>query len=106
MEAKVLTRATKQTIVNFLFELIFGRFRVLREIVTYQGTNFTSKLVQDIAYKYKIKYRKSTPYHPQANDQMESTKKTLEARMTKTVQMHRKYWLEKLHEALWAYRIT
>ena len=26
--------------------------------------------------------------------------------MTKTVQMHRKDWSEKLHEALWAYRIT
>ena len=26
--------------------------------------------------------------------------------MTKTVQMHIKYWLDKLHEALWAYIIT
>ena len=26
--------------------------------------------------------------------------------MTKTVQMHTKYWSDKLHEALWAYRIT
>ena len=26
--------------------------------------------------------------------------------MTKTIQMHRKYWPDKLHEDLWAYRIT
>ena len=26
--------------------------------------------------------------------------------MTKIVQMHRKYWSDKLHEALWAYIIT
>ena len=37
---------------------------------------------------------------------MESTNKTLEAIMTKTVQIHRKYWSNKLQEALWAYRIT
>ena len=62
--------------------------------------------MQDIANKYQIKHQKSTPYHPQANGQVESTNKTLEAIMTKTVQIHRKDWSDKLHEALWAYRIT
>jgi transposase InsO family protein len=63
-------------------------------------------MVKDLANKYQIKHRKSTPYHPQANGQVESTNKTLEAIMTKTVQIHRKYWSDKLQEALWAYRIT
>ena len=62
--------------------------------------------MQEIAEKYKIKHRKSTPYHPQANGQVESTNKTLEGIITKTVQMHRKDWSAKLTEALWAYRIT
>ena len=92
--------------VNFLFEEIFVRFGVPREIVTDQGAQFTSKLVQEIVAKYKIKNRKSTPYHPQANGQVESTNKTLEGIITKTVQMHRKDWSAKLTEALWAYRIT
>jgi hypothetical protein len=106
VEAKALVRATEQSVVNFLFEEIFVRFGVPREIVTDQGAQFTSKLVQDIADKYKIKHQKSTPYHPQANGQVESTNKTLESIMTKTVQMHRKDWSDKLNEALWAYRIT
>ena len=106
MEAKALPRAIKQTVANFLFEEIFFRFGVPREIVTNQGAKFTSKLVQEIADKYKIKHRKSNSYHPQANGQVESTNKTLETIMTKTIQMHRKYWSDKLHEALWAYRIT
>ena len=106
VEAKPLPRATEQTVVNFLFEEIFVRFGVPREIVTDQGAQFTSKLVQEIAEKYKIKHRKSTPYHPQANGQVESTNKTLEGIITKTVQMHRKDWSAKLTEALWAYRIT
>ena len=47
-EAKALVRATEQIVVNFLFEQIFVRDGVPREIVTDQGTQFTSKLVQDI----------------------------------------------------------
>ena len=45
-------------------------------------------------------------YHPQTNGQVESTNKTLETIMTKTVQMHWKDWSQTLHEALWAYKIT
>ena len=63
-EAKALVRATEQTVVNFLFEEIFVRYEVPREIVTDQGTLFTSKLVKDITEKYQIKHRRSTPYHP------------------------------------------
>ena len=92
--------------VNFLLEEIFVRYGVPREIVTDQGTQFTSKLVKDITKKYQIKHKRSTPYHPQANGQVESTNKTLEAINTKTVAMNRKNWEEKLKDALWAYRIT
>ena len=62
VEAKGLPRATEQTVVNFLFEEIFSRFGVPRENVTDQGAKFTSKLVQEIEYKYKIKHWKYTPY--------------------------------------------
>eukprot|EP00253_Pinus_taeda_P026994 PITA_26994 len=74
-EAKALVRATEHTVVNFLFEEIFVKYGVPREIVTDQGTQFTSKLVKDIIDKYQIKHRRSTPYHPQANGQVESTNK-------------------------------
>jgi hypothetical protein len=37
VEAKALVRATEQLVVNFLFEEIFVRFGVPREIVTDQG---------------------------------------------------------------------
>eukprot|EP00253_Pinus_taeda_P006977 PITA_06977 len=105
-EAKALVRATEHTVVNFLFEEIFVRYGVPREIVTDQSTQFTSKLVKDVTDKYKIKHRKSTPYHPQANGQVESTNKTLEGIITKTVAMNGKNWEEKLKDAHWAYRIT
>ena len=55
---------------------------------------------------YGIKHYKYSPYHPQANGQVESTNKVLEAILTKTVQLHHKDWVDRLPEALWAYRTT
>ena len=67
VEAKALPFATENVVVSFLFEDIFTCFGVPREIVTDQGTQFTSRLVQKLVDQYKIKHQKSTPYHPQAN---------------------------------------
>ena len=77
-----------------------------REIVTDQGSQFTSKLMKELTTKYSIQHCKSSPYHPQANGQVESANKVLEAILTKTIQLHHKYWADRLPEALWAYRIT
>eukprot|EP00253_Pinus_taeda_P027923 PITA_27923 len=50
--------------------------------------------------------RKSTPYDPQANGQVEYTNKVIESIITKIVHLHRRDWAERLPEALWAYRTT
>ena len=62
--------------------------------------------MRGIVEKYKIKHHKSSPYHAQANGQVESTNTILEAIMAKTVKLHRKDWPDKLLEALWTYRTT
>jgi len=67
VDAKVIFHATERTIVDFLFEDIFTHFDVPREILTYQGMQFTSKLVHAITEQYQIKHHRSSPYHPQAN---------------------------------------
>jgi transposase InsO family protein len=106
VEAKSLPAASEQSVVDFLFNDIFTRFGVPREIVTDQGTQFTSHLVKVVIEQYQIKHRKYTPYHPQANGQVESTNKFIESILTQTVQLHHKDWAYRLLEALWAYRIT
>jgi transposase InsO family protein len=46
VEAKAFYSANEQSVVDFLFEDIFTRFGVPQEIVTDQGTKFTSNLVK------------------------------------------------------------
>jgi transposase InsO family protein len=67
VEEKALFIEKERSVVVFLFEDIITRLRVPREIVTDQGTQFISKLVQEITEKYLIKHMKSSPYHSQAN---------------------------------------
>jgi hypothetical protein len=48
VETKTLFRATEKSVVEFIYEDIFTRFGVLQEIVTAQGTQFTSKLMKEL----------------------------------------------------------
>ena len=71
VEAESLFRATEKLVVEFIYEGIFTQFGVPREIVTDQGSQFTSKSIKELAKKYSIQHSKSSPYHPQAIDQVE-----------------------------------
>jgi hypothetical protein len=44
-EVKAMKDSTEQNVVAFLQECIFSRFGYPREIVTYQGPCFTSRLI-------------------------------------------------------------
>eukprot|EP00253_Pinus_taeda_P021855 PITA_21855 len=74
--------------------------------VTDQGSQFTSNLIEDLLAHHKIKHRTSTPYHPQANGQVEVTNRALEGILTKVVSSSKKDWADRLVEATWAYNTT
>ena len=63
--------------VEFLMENVFYKLGYIRELVTDQGSQFTSHIIEDLLSEHKIKHRTSTPYHPQANSQVEVTNKAL-----------------------------
>jgi len=63
-------------------------------------------MIEELLSHHKIKHRTSTPYHPQANGQVEVTKKALEGILTKVVSNNREDWEERLVEATWAYNTT
>eukprot|EP00253_Pinus_taeda_P026779 PITA_26779 len=77
-----------------------------RELVINQGNQFTSRRIEDLITHPKIKHRTSTPYHPQANGQVEVTNRALEGILTKVVSSSREDWADRLVEATWAYNTT
>eukprot|EP00253_Pinus_taeda_P002647 PITA_02647 len=105
-ETKAIKAATKEKVADFLRENIFYKFGYPRELVTDQGSQFTSNLIGDLLAHHKIKHRASTPYHPQANGQVEVTNRELEGILTKVVRSSRKDWADRLVEATWAYNTT
>ena len=84
---------------EFLREDVFDKFEYARELVIDQGNQFTSNMIEELLSDHKIKHRTSTPYHPQANGQVEVTNRALEGILTKVVSSNRKDWAERLVDA-------
>eukprot|EP00253_Pinus_taeda_P029787 PITA_29787 len=105
-ETKAIKAKIEEKVAYFLRENIFYKFGYPRELVTDQGSQFTSNLIEDLLAHHKIKHRTSTPYHPQANGQVEVTNRALEGILTKVVSNNRKDWADHVVEATWAYNTT
>ena len=68
VEAKALLRANEEAILAFLFEEIFVRFGVLRELVIDGGPPFNSHGFKTTLQKYHVHHRMTTPYCPKPMD--------------------------------------
>ncbi|XP_033741736.1 uncharacterized protein LOC117328321 [Pecten maximus] len=102
-EAFALKNVDAQTIADTLVEL-FSRVGVPRVILTDQGTNFTSKMIQELYRVMGIKGITTTPYHPQANGKVERFNTTLKAVLKKLCTSNNEAWDELVPYALFAYR--
>lgn len=106
VEDKAIKATTKEKVVEFLRENVFYKFGYPRELVTDQGNQFTSHMIENFLRYHKINHGTSTPYHPQANGQVEVTKRVLEGIMSKVISSSKKYWVDRIVDATWAYNST
>eukprot|EP00253_Pinus_taeda_P022155 PITA_22155 len=105
-KTKEIKAAIEEKVAEFLRENVFYKSGYPRELVNDQGNQFTSNMIEDLLIQYKIKHRTSTPYHPQANGQVEVTMRALESIFTKMISRSRKDWADRLVDATWAYNTT
>ena len=90
VELVALVKDNDQDVIDFLYGEIFTCFGVPKEIITNGGLQFLSHKLEALLQKFHIQHIITSPYHPQANGQVESTSKVIEYILTKIVRRHRK----------------
>ena len=103
-KAKAVRKVDAKSTAKFLYENIITLFGCPMEIVSDWGTHFINEVISELLQTFFIVHRKSTPYYPRGNGQVESTNKVLSTILTKICEVKRNDWEHKLYVALWAYR--
>ena len=105
VEAVSYRSVTGKVIAKFIEKNIICRYGIPERIITDNGTNFNSKVVEDLCKKFKIKHHNSSPYRPQMNGAVEAANKNIKKIIQKMTVTH-KDWAELLPFALHGYRTT
>ena len=99
------TRTNDHRVVNkFIVNNIFSRFGCPRAIISDGGSHFTNSHFRSLLKKYGVHHRVTTPYHPQANGQVEVSNREVKNILKKIIRTDGRDWAAKLPDALWAYR--
>ena len=77
VEAAPIPDQSAETVARTAVDYLFSRFGCPREIVTDQGANFNSQLFTQLCEMLQIAKKRTTPYHPSANGQVERLNRTL-----------------------------
>uniref|UniRef100_A0A8C5Q8W6 Gypsy retrotransposon integrase-like protein 1 n=1 Tax=Leptobrachium leishanense TaxID=445787 RepID=A0A8C5Q8W6_9ANUR len=102
-EAIPLRNTSASTIANEFIKL-FSRVGIPKEILTDQGTNFTSKLMKEVCALLNIKSLKTSVYHPQTDGLVERFNGTLKKMLRKFVDGENRDWDKLLPYLLFAIR--
>lgn len=106
IEAIPTKQATSKVVINFLIDNIVTKFGVPAKIVMDNAMCFRSEEFVELCANYGIIMSYSSPYHPQGNDQAESSNKSLFNIIKKILEGNKRSWDQKLKLALWADRVT
>ncbi|CAG8591496.1 5231_t:CDS:1 [Paraglomus occultum] len=105
-EAKAIGDKRAETVASFVVDEIICRHGVPSELVTDQGAEFNNQLLKHIAKKTSMTHILTSPYHPQANGQVERMNQTLAGTIRKLIEDYGNTWEEYVATALFAYRTT
>ena len=83
---------------------LFSRVGVPEEILTDQGSNFTSQLLTELYRMLHVHAIRTTPYHPQTDGLVERFNKTLKSMLRRAACTEGKDWDKLIPYLLFAYR--
>ena len=106
MEAKALATITEKNIWSFIWRCIIYRFGIPRVLVSDNGKQFDNDLFRDFCSQLGIRNHYSSLAHPQANEQVEVTNRSLLKIIKTRLEGAKGIWPEELPSILWAYKTT
>ncbi|KAI3810642.1 hypothetical protein L1987_20263 [Smallanthus sonchifolius] len=101
IEAEAFVQVREKEIISFIKHNILTRFWIPTEIVYDNGSQFIGKRTTDFCSSWGIKIITSTPVHPQANGQAESSNKIIINNLKKRLEAKKGRCAEELPFALW-----
>ena len=102
-EAVALKSIDAEHIAEELVQL-FARVGIPEEILTDQGSNFTSQLLTELYKMLHVHPIRTSPYHPQTDGLVERFNQTLKAMLRKAAVEEGKDWDKMIPYLLFAYR--
>ena len=103
-EAKAIPNKQATTIARFIFEEIICRHGCPKEIQSDNGTEFVNEIIKELANQFNIKWKFSSPYHPQTNGIIERFNRTMCSVLQKYCIAFENEWDQYISAALFAYR--
>ena len=104
VEAVATRTNTSKVVSEFVESHIFCRYGCPRAMISDGGSHFVNHAFRNILKKYGVHHRITSPYHPQANGQIELCNREIQKILKKIVKPKGRDWPNRLDEALWAYR--
>ncbi|XP_052710767.1 uncharacterized protein LOC128185133 [Crassostrea angulata] len=102
-EAVALSGKETERVAEALVD-VFSHVGVPREILTDQGTQFTSDVMKEVSRLLSLKRITTTPYHPMCNGLVEKFNGTLKQMLKRMCAERPKDWDKYLSALLFAYR--
>ena len=97
---------TEKNIWSFIWRCIIYRFGIPRVLVSDNGKQFDNDLFRDFCSQLGIRNHYSSLAHPQANEQVEVTNRSLLKIIKTRLEGAKGIWPEELPSILWAYKTT
>jgi transposase InsO family protein len=91
-EAREVKDFSETTVVRFIFDDIITRFGCPNILMSDQGTYFINKTIEALTEEFTFHHQKSTLYHPQDNEIIETFNKILEIALTKVCYVNIDDW--------------
>ncbi|GFZ14451.1 hypothetical protein Acr_24g0006410 [Actinidia rufa] len=100
--AKIIEKNTR----NFIWKNIVCRFGIPKVIISDNAKQFDNDRFKLFFLDLVISYHLSSPGHPQANNQVEVTNRTILRNLKARLEKAKGEWVEDLLSILWAYQTT